>query len=54
MDISLPDTLRREFAPLLSTARYFGILENLIISIMGQEQHFRQDGISVHVSVCRI
>jgi len=49
MDISLPDTLHRELAPLISTARYFGIRENLIITVMGQEQHFRQDGISVHV-----
>jgi predicted AAA+ superfamily ATPase len=48
LDISLPDTLRREIDPLISTARYFGVRENLIIT-MGQEQRFRKEGVTVHV-----
>lgn len=47
-DVSLPDTLKRELEPLVSTARYFGIKENLIITL-GQERRIEQDGITVHV-----
>jgi len=47
MDISLSDTLSREIAPLISTARYFGIRENLIIT-MNQEQQFREEGVTIH------
>jgi predicted AAA+ superfamily ATPase len=46
MDISHPDTLRRELEPLLATARYFGTKENLIIT-MGQEQRIEQEGVTV-------
>lgn len=46
MDISHPDTLRRELEPLLATARYFGTTENLIIT-MGQEQRIEQEGVTV-------
>lgn len=46
MDISLPDTLRRELDPLISTARYFGTSHNLIITL-NQEQYIEKDGIKV-------
>jgi len=46
MDISLPDTLRRELDPLFSTARYFGTTHNLIITL-NQEQRVAKDGITV-------
>lgn len=46
-DISMPDTLRRELEPLLTTARYFNIKENLIITLQ-QEKRFQQDGVTVH------
>lgn len=46
MDISLPDTLRRELDPLFSTARYFGTTHNLIITL-NQEQRVEKDGITV-------
>jgi hypothetical protein len=45
-DIGLPDTLRRELDPLISTARYFGTRENLIITL-GQEREFESEGIAV-------
>jgi len=48
LDISLPDTLRRELAPLISTARYYGIKQNIVVTL-SQEQRFDQDGIAVHV-----
>jgi hypothetical protein len=47
MDITLPDTLRRELDPLVATARYFGIKENIIVT-MGREQRFEHAGIVVH------
>lgn len=47
MDISMPDTLRRELEPLIATARYFDTKENLIITLQ-QEKRFQQDGITVH------
>jgi predicted AAA+ superfamily ATPase len=47
MEISHPDTLRRELEPLVSTATYFGTQENLIITV-NQEQHFDKDGVAVH------
>jgi hypothetical protein len=47
MDISMPDTLRRELEPLIATARYFNIKENLIITLQ-QEKRFQQDGVTVH------
>jgi predicted AAA+ superfamily ATPase len=46
-EISHPDTLRRELEPLVSTARYFGTAQNLILTL-GQEQRFDQDGVTVH------
>jgi len=47
-DVSLPDTLKRELEPLISTARYFGIKDNFIITL-GQERRIEQDGVTVHV-----
>lgn len=47
-DIGLPDTLRRELDPLVSTARYYGTKQNLVITL-SQEQRFDRDGITVHV-----
>ncbi len=46
MDISLPDTLRRELEPLIATARYFGTKHNLIVTL-NQEQRMEKDGITV-------
>ncbi len=46
MDISNSETLKRELEPLITTARYFGIRENLIITY-NQEQSFEKDEISV-------
>lgn len=48
LDISHPDTLRRELDPLISTALYYGIRQNVIITL-GREQCFQQNGVSVHV-----
>ena len=47
MEISHPDTLRRELEPLVSTARYFGTQQNHIITV-NQEQRFDKDGVAVH------
>lgn len=47
MEISHPDTLRRELKPLVATARYFGTQENLIITV-NQERRFDEDGVVVH------
>jgi predicted AAA+ superfamily ATPase len=47
LDISLPDTLRRELDPLISTARYFGTKQNIVVTL-SQEQRFERDGIVVH------
>ena len=46
-DISLPDTLRRELEPLVATARYFGVKENVIVTL-GREQRFEMEGVTVH------
>ena len=47
MEISHPDTLRRELEPLVSTARYYGTVQNLIITLR-QEQRFEENGVVVH------
>lgn len=47
MNISHPDTLRRETEPLIAAARYFGIRENLIIT-RSEEKHIVQDGVKIH------
>ena len=47
MDISHPDTLRREVEPLVATARYFGTEQNLIITL-SHEQRFDEEGIAIH------
>ena len=46
LDISLPDTLKRELDPLVAIAAYFGTRANLIIT-MGREQGFEKDGVAV-------
>jgi len=46
MDIDQEDTLNRELEPMISTAKYFGIKENLIITY-NQEKDFHRDGILV-------
>lgn len=48
MDISHPDTLKRELDPLIATAAYFSTKENLIIT-MGREQRFEKNGVTVNV-----
>jgi len=48
MDISLPDTLKRELEPLLATARYFGTSKNLILT-MSDSRQIVQDDITVDV-----
>lgn len=48
MDVTLPETLRREIEPLVATARYFGIRENLVIT-RNQERRIEIDGVTVHV-----
>ena len=47
MEISHPDTLRRELEPLVSTAKHFGTQQNLIITV-NQERRFEEDGVVVH------
>jgi predicted AAA+ superfamily ATPase len=46
MDISQPDTIKRELEPIIATARYFQIKENYIVTY-NQEQDFHEEGISV-------
>lgn len=46
MDISDKDTLKREIAPLIATAKYFGTRENCLITI-SQEKIFREEGVTV-------
>lgn len=46
MDISRENTLNRELESLITTARYFGIKENLLITY-NQEKEFHGHGISV-------
>jgi predicted AAA+ superfamily ATPase len=47
MEIGHPDTLRREVEPLVSTARYFGTKQNLIITL-NHERRIEEDGVTVH------
>ena len=46
MDIAQENTLNRELEPMISTAKYFGIKENLLITY-NQERDFHRDGICV-------
>ena len=46
MDIDQENTLNRELEPMVSTAKYFGIKENLLITY-NQEKDFYRDGILV-------
>ena len=46
MDIGQENTLIRELEPMISTAKYFGIKENLLITY-NQEKDFHRDGIHV-------
>ncbi len=46
MDLSQPDTIKRELEPIIATARYFQIKENYIVTY-NQEQDFHEEGISV-------
>lgn len=46
MDISQGDTAKRELEAIVTTAKYFGIKENLIVTY-NQEKDFQQEGISV-------
>jgi len=48
MDISLPQTLRRELEPLVATARYFGTRENLIITL-GQPRRIDHEGVTIDI-----
>ncbi|MFO7871470.1 MAG: ATP-binding protein [Kiritimatiellia bacterium] len=48
MDITAKDTLDRELRPLVAAAKYFGIKENLIIT-MNQEEKLTREGITVRV-----
>lgn len=47
-DLSLPETMRREVEPLVATAKYFGIKENLIVTL-GREQVIKDAGVTVRV-----
>ncbi len=47
MDISDKDTLKRELAPLVATAKYFGITENWLITF-NQEETFREERVTIH------
>jgi len=46
MNIDQENTLDRELEPMISTAKYFGIKENLIITY-NQEKDFHRDGVLV-------
>ena len=48
IDISDPDTLARELAPLLAVARYYGTRETLIITY-ADERVIKRDGVTVRV-----
>ena len=48
MDISNPDTLKRELSGLVSTAKFFNTKENLIITY-NQEKYFKEQGVSIKV-----
>lgn len=45
-DISQADTLKRELESIITTAKYFGIKENFIVTYT-QEEDFHEQGISV-------
>jgi len=47
MDISNPDTLKRELIPLVSAAKYFNIKENLIITLNNKQDVFNVEGVKV-------
>lgn len=47
LDISQKETLRREIDPLITSAKFFGIKENLLLTL-GQEKIFRENGVTVH------
>ncbi|MBI5299884.1 MAG: ATP-binding protein [Deltaproteobacteria bacterium] len=47
MDISRKDTLKRELEPLITTAKYFGIKENLLITL-NHEEKFHEEGVTVN------
>lgn len=47
MNITNQETLKREITPLISTANYFGIKSNIIITY-NQENVFSQDGVKVN------
>ncbi len=47
MDISHKETLKRELEPLVTTAKYFGSKENLLITF-NQEGSFEEDGITIN------
>ncbi len=46
MDITQQETMKRELEPLITTAKYFGIRENIIVTY-NQEMNFLEEGISV-------
>jgi len=46
LDISNQETLKRELEPLVSTAKYFGIKENLIVT-RNDERHFSSEGVKI-------
>jgi predicted AAA+ superfamily ATPase len=48
LDISRSDTLERELEPLIATAKYFKIKENIIVTV-NQERSLKKDGVSIKV-----
>lgn len=46
VDISDKETLKRELEPLISTAQYFGIKENLLVT-RNEEQSFSNEGVKI-------
>ena len=46
LDISQEDTVKRELEAIVTTAKYFGIKENFIVTY-NQEKEFHEQGISV-------
>ena len=46
MDITQQETINRELEPIITTAKYFGIKENIIVTY-NQEKNFFEEGISV-------
>jgi hypothetical protein len=48
MDLSLPDTMKREIEPLIATAKFFGIRESLILTL-GKERQIKEEGVTVNV-----